>query len=112
MVNGRFTLTKFDIIKYTIISYIKYHHCILLIHVMQFLGINMIGSFALGTIIAQGSSIKRTKVLCLGTGFCGAFTTFSTFSVDIVLLFDKGKCYSLVVMIDLSIIFNKGLVID
>mmetsp|Transcript_34140 Transcript_34140/g.32564 ORF Transcript_34140/g.32564 Transcript_34140/m.32564 type:complete len:132 (-) Transcript_34140:521-916(-) len=53
-------------------------------------GINMIGSFALGSIIAKESTLKRTKVLCLGTGFCGAFTTFSTFSVDIVLLLDKG----------------------
>ena len=51
--------------------------------------INVVGSFILGAIAARTHS-PRTKLL-VGTGFCGSFTTFSTFSVDVVNYVDTGR---------------------
>lgn len=50
------------------------------------LGINATGSCLLGALAALGEAkmIPGPVGLCLGTGFCGAFTTFSTFAVDVV----------------------------
>lgn len=50
------------------------------------LTVNVIGSFALGLLLAwmtkkTGASTLQWK-LFLGTGFCGGFTTFSAFAVE------------------------------
>jgi fluoride exporter len=42
--------------------------------------INLLGSFLLGLIIGMG--IEGTALLLMGTGFMGAFTTFSTFKLE------------------------------
>ena len=60
-------------------------------------GINIVGSFLLGGIsqapesplLREGLS-ARTKLM-LGVGFCGSFTTFSTYSVDVVQWIAKGQ---------------------
>jgi fluoride exporter len=53
--------------------------------------INLIGSFILGWFIVHGSELVKNKTIVLGiqTGFLGSFTTFSTFSAEIVLLLDQ-----------------------
>lgn len=45
------------------------------------LTVNVVGSFALGAVIglAVAGSISDSVVMWAGTGFLGAFTTFSTF---------------------------------
>lgn len=53
--------------------------------------INVCGSFALGALAAQHHRVASRTSLLLGTGFCGAFTTFSTFSVEAVNYIDKGQ---------------------
>ena len=65
-------------------------------------GINVLGSFVLGGI--AGSPVTTTTCpkssspglsprmkLMLGVGFCGSFTTFSTYSVDVVQCLSKGQ---------------------
>lgn len=53
--------------------------------------INIIGSI----ILAHLNIVKLNKVqkLLLMTGFCGSFTTFSTYIVEILKLFKSGKVY-------------------
>ncbi len=52
--------------------------------------INVVGSFVLGILVtAHGLSDELRTVL--GVGFLGGFTTFSTFSVQVVLDVDAGE---------------------
>ncbi|AGB17644.1 Integral membrane protein possibly involved in chromosome condensation [Halovivax ruber XH-70] len=51
--------------------------------------VNALGSFALG-LLAFGGVGPATMQL-LGVGLCGAFTTFSTFSVETVGLWERGE---------------------
>ena len=52
------------------------------------LTINAIGSLLLGLLtgLALEHGLSETTKVVLGTGFCGAFTTFSTFSFETVRL--------------------------
>lgn len=48
------------------------------------LSVNLAGSFLLG--LTVGSGLSTSVILLLGTGFLGAFTTFSTFKLESVRL--------------------------
>jgi CrcB protein len=53
-------------------------------------GINLTGSFLLGLLTAE-HWFSRDVREALGVGFLGGFTTFSTFSVQIILEADAGR---------------------
>ena len=57
------------------------------------LGINLAGSFALGLLLRAGElrGWSDVVVISLGVGFLGAFTTFSTFSVETQTLLRDGR---------------------
>lgn len=48
------------------------------------LTVNLVGSFLIGIIIAAAldGDLTKSMRLLLATGFCGGFTTFSTFSYE------------------------------
>ncbi|NEU57960.1 CrcB family protein [Halorussus sp. MSC15.2] len=53
------------------------------------LAVNVLGSFALGALtvgLADGTALLSV----FGIGFCGAFTTFSSFAVETVELYEGG----------------------
>lgn len=55
--------------------------------------VNVVGSFALGALLAEAdrSPHRRSGIRDLGAiGFCGGLTTFSTFAVEVVELLDDG----------------------
>ncbi|WP_435062343.1 fluoride efflux transporter CrcB [Halobaculum sp. EA56] len=52
------------------------------------LTVNVLGSFVLGLVTFLG--LGHDALLLVGTGVCGSFTTFSSFSVDTVRLWEEG----------------------
>jgi CrcB protein len=54
--------------------------------------INATGSFILGLLTGFGlhHGLSRVPRVVLGTGFCGAYTTFSTFTFETVRLLEEG----------------------
>jgi fluoride exporter len=57
------------------------------------LTINVSGSFVLGVVtgLALYHGLGDVPRALLGTGLCGAYTTFSTFSYETVQLFERGE---------------------
>ena len=51
--------------------------------------VNVLGSLALGALTA-GLAADDGLLAVFGTGFCGAFTTFSSFAVETVQLYERG----------------------
>lgn len=66
-------------------------------------GINVVGSFLLGLLAAE-HWFSRDVREALGVGFLGGFTTFSTFSVQIVLEVDGGRSDKAVVYLIASVL--------
>lgn len=52
--------------------------------------VNVLGSFVLGVLLA-GLTGSTTVLTLVGTGFCGAFTTFSGFAFETVRLYERGE---------------------
>lgn len=50
--------------------------------------VNALGSLALGALVAAG--VEGDAALLAGTGFCGAFTTFSSVAVEVAGRHDRG----------------------
>ncbi|MFB6122533.1 MAG: CrcB family protein [Haloferacaceae archaeon] len=51
--------------------------------------VNVVGSVALGFLTA--TSLDSSAMLVAGTGFCGAFTTFSSFAVTVAEFVESGE---------------------
>ena len=66
-------------------------------------GINVVGSFLLGLLAAE-HWFSRDVREAIGVGLLGGFTTFSTFSVQVVLETDGGKPGKAVIYIAASVV--------
>ncbi len=70
--------------------------------------VNVVGSFALGAVLGwalTGNVHKLTKA-GVGTGFLGAFTTFSTFSCETVLLMKEGRLGAAAANVALNVVLG------
>jgi CrcB protein len=70
------------------------------------LAINLAGSFALGVVLkaAVENGWSSTTTATVGTGFLGAFTTFSTFSVETHTLLRAGRGSAAAVYVGVSVV--------
>jgi CrcB protein len=53
--------------------------------------VNVFGSALLGVLIGSGDALPVVVKTLLGTGFCGALTTYSTFSLETLRLVEEGR---------------------
>ncbi len=62
------------------------------------LWVNVAGSFIMGLLAGwfayRGEQSTQSLRLFLTTGLLGGFTTFSTFSLDAVFLWERGQCWA------------------
>ena len=70
--------------------------------------VNILGSFLMGVAIVKFSQIhisQEFKTMII-TGFLGAFTTFSTFSLDAVTLWERGEMLHAFLYVTASVIIS------
>ncbi len=75
------------------------------------LTVNVIGSLIMGVLMAslsQGVIVAASWRPIIGLGFLGALTTFSTFSMDNVLLMQQGELSKAALNILLNVVLSIG----
>ncbi len=75
------------------------------------LAVNVLGSFAMGVLVELGAlawSPSPELRAFLTVGLLGAFTTFSTFSMDTVLLYERGAYLQCAGYIVASVVLSVG----
>lgn len=71
--------------------------------------INVVGAFIIGAIAAialKNQNLSPKVVLLLKTGFCGGFTTFSTFALESYDLMNSGKWQMAFLYMVLSVVLS------
>jgi CrcB protein len=68
--------------------------------------VNVSGSFVLGLLtgLSLGNHLSPEAKALLGTGFCGAYTTFSTFTFETVRLIEVGQYLEAVLNAGVSVV--------
>jgi fluoride exporter len=73
--------------------------------------VNIFGSFLMGVLIelwALTWDVTMQTRLFLAVGFLGAFTTFSTFSLDVSVLYERKEITLTAIYIVTSVVFSIG----
>lgn len=71
------------------------------------LTVNIVGSLVMGLLIgwfAHKADLGQSWRLFLTTGILGGFTTFSTFSLDVAVLYERGEVVAAAIYAALSVV--------
>lgn len=74
------------------------------------IAVNVGGSLLLGVLtgLAAHRQVPDEVILCLATGFCGALTTYSTFSYETLRLWEAGRPLSCLANVTVSLTGGLG----
>jgi CrcB protein len=70
----------------------------------------MVGSFILGFLTASATHLSPALTATTGIGFCGALTTYSTFSYETLRLLENGARFYAVANVGASLLGGFGAV--
>jgi len=70
--------------------------------------VNVVASFVLGVVAGAGRSVAPDVAVLLGTGFCGALSTYSTFSYETLRLVQDGARRYAVANVAVSLVVGIG----
>jgi len=72
------------------------------------LAVNVLASLLLGGLAGAGSDLSPTAMALVGTGFCGALSTFSTFGYETVRLVQERARFYAVASVAVSLVAGLG----
>lgn len=70
--------------------------------------VNLIGCLILGGLAGAGSALPAPAFALLGTGFCGALTTYSTFSYETLRLVEQRARFYAAANVVVSVVAGLG----
>jgi CrcB protein len=72
------------------------------------LTVNTVASLILGILTGAASHVSPNLAALVGTGFCGALSTYSTFSYEVMRLTQEGARFYAVANVVLSVVAGLG----
>jgi fluoride exporter len=72
------------------------------------LSVNVAGSLVLGALAGAGTAVPHTVLTLAGTGFCGALTTYSTFSYETLRLAEQKAYFYAVTNVVVTVVAGLG----
>lgn len=72
------------------------------------LSVNLVASLVLGLLTGAGTHVSANLVLLVSVGFCGALSTFSTFSYEVMRLIQDGGRFHAAANIAVSLLAGVG----
>jgi CrcB protein len=72
------------------------------------LAVNVVASLVLGVVTGTAAHVPAATVALLGTGLCGALSTFSTFSYETMRLIEERSGFYAIVNVTLSVVAGLG----
>lgn len=68
--------------------------------------VNLLGCFLIGILLGYSDKLSKDLLILATTGFCGGFTTFSTFSFESLQFIQKGDYKMAALYIGLSLVLG------
>jgi CrcB protein len=75
------------------------------------LAVNVTGCLVLGVLAGLGTGLPSPLLALLGTGLCGALTTYSTFSFETMRLWEQRARFYAVANVAISLVAGLGAVL-
>lgn len=72
------------------------------------LTVNVVGCLVLGGLAGAGLAVSAPVLALVGTGFCGALTTYSTFSYETLRLIEEKSYFYAAANVTVSVVAGVG----